>query len=151
MAVGVNNAGAKWINGVEKFAPRNYCRKIGLSQVMVMNSIADLRRIYEEELGQGPFPTGECASAGITGTLHGNLIVYLADIAGLASRGEQLPLIPEPERGKFRRIASTGLFDKYPQLRSKVSPRSTPKLHALVAATERARLIILEALNDRWR
>jgi len=114
---------------------------------MVMNSIADLRRIYDEELGRGPFPTSECVAAGITGALHGNLILYLADIAALASRGEQLPAISEPEKSTFRQLASTGLFDRYPQLRSKISSSKTPKLNALVAATERARLIIVDALN----
>jgi hypothetical protein len=55
-----------------------------------------LRKIYDEELGKGPFPTKECASAGIGGALHGNLILYFADIPGLASCGKRLRLVSEP-------------------------------------------------------
>ena len=43
-----------------------------------------LREIYEKKLSSAPFPTAECSAAHITGNLHGELIVYLAGIAGLA-------------------------------------------------------------------
>ena len=50
----------------------------------------NLRRIYAEELANAPFPTEECRAADIDAEAHGTLTLYLADIAGLASRGERL-------------------------------------------------------------
>ena len=111
-------------------------------------SLRDLRRMYEEELTKGPFPTEECAHARIGGVAHGALILYLADIAGLASRGENLRKIAEPERSKFRKMASRSLYEVCPKLERMISPERTPKLHALVEATENARLVILQELSS---
>ncbi len=108
-----------------------------------------LRRLYDETLAKGPFPAIECGQAEISGKLHLELILFLADIAGLASRGEQgLASLSERERDKFRDIASRSIFGRLPEMRERITPQATPKLHALLEATERARLLILESLNS---
>ena len=107
-----------------------------------------LRRLYEEELARGPFPTKECRDAHIRGKLHGELVVYLADIAGLASRGEKgLASLSAQEKARFRHLASRSLFERCAEMRDKISPNATPKLYALVEATERARFSILEVIT----
>jgi hypothetical protein len=108
-----------------------------------------LRRLYDETLAKGPFPTIECGQAQISGKLHGELILYLADLAGLASRGDQgLASLSEREKDKFRDLASRSIFERLPEMREKVTPQTTPRLHALLETTEQARLLILEALNS---
>lgn len=108
-----------------------------------------LIRVYDDVLAKGPFPTGECAAARIDGKLHGELIIYLADIAGLASRGhERLASLSEQEKTKFRGLASTSLYEKLPGLQQKITLSTTPKLHVLIESTERARLLILRILDS---
>src|SRR5450432_237972 len=108
-----------------------------------------LRRLYDVTLGKGPFPTIECGQAQISGKLHLELTLYLADIAGLASRGDQgLASLSEREKDKFRGLASRSIFGRLPEIRAKITPQATPKLHALLDATEQARLLILETLNS---
>jgi hypothetical protein len=108
-----------------------------------------LRLLYDDSLTKGPFPAVECGQAQISGNLHGDLILYLADIAGLASWGDQgLSSLSEREREKFRDIASRSILVRLPELRERITPQATPKLHALLEATERARLLILETLNS---
>jgi hypothetical protein len=108
-----------------------------------------LRRLYDETLAKGPFLAIECGQAQIRGKLHGELILYLADIAGLASRGDQgLASLSEREKDKFRDLASRSIFGRLPEMRAKITPQATPKLQALLDATEQARLLILEALNS---
>jgi hypothetical protein len=64
------------------------------------------RRVYDEKLAKNPFPSVECGQAPITGKLHGALILYLADIAGLASRGEQgQAAVSDQEKRRFRELA----------------------------------------------
>jgi hypothetical protein len=114
-----------------------------------MDSSDPLKKLYNEVLAKGPFPTQECAQAFITGAAHGALILYLADIAGLASRGEQgLTSLPEPERAKFRKLASRGVSTRAEEAATRITPQTTPKLHAIIAATEQARLLILKALES---
>jgi hypothetical protein len=112
-----------------------------------MKETRDLRAIYDERLGKGPFPTDECEAARIGGALHGNLILYLANIAGLACRGTGLATLPQTEKQAFLRTVDGSLFDKHPDLRRKITLKHTPKLYALVQATEEARVIILDALR----
>lgn len=112
-----------------------------------MTDIQKLRHIYDEELARGPFPSGECSAARIAGKMHGELTLYLADIAGLASRDEQLVSLVEPQKSRFRRLASQSLHERCPALRGKITPGRTPKLRALIDATERARQIIVQALS----
>jgi|ERR1035438_3238369 hypothetical protein len=65
-----------------------------------------LREIYLQKLGVGPFPTSECAAARTKGGLHGDLVMYLANIAGIASRRVKLTTLEEPRRLEFQ-----GTFD----------------------------------------
>jgi hypothetical protein len=111
-----------------------------------MSDLRSLQQLYREELGRGPFPTQECREAKITGKLQGELIAYLGNIAGLASRGDRLLRLSDSEKEKYSALATRSLFDKYPRLRSKLTATTTPKLYALVEATEKARLMIVEAL-----
>ncbi len=107
----------------------------------------DLRRIHDEELAVGPFPSDECAAAHITGELHGHLTLYLSDIAGLASRGKRLALVAEPEKSAFLRLALRNLYSRCPGLLGKITAARTPRLYALVDATEQARQLIVEVLS----
>jgi hypothetical protein len=110
-----------------------------------------LRQLYDEILARDSFPAIECGQAQIDGRLHGELILYLADIAGLASRGEQgLASLSGQEKSKFRNFASRGIFKRMPEMQGRITPQATPRLHDLVEATERARLLILDALNRSW-
>jgi hypothetical protein len=112
-----------------------------------MTDIQKLRRIYDEELACDPFPSAECSVARITGKSHGELTLYLADIAGLASRGEQLTSLAEPQKSSFRQLASQSLYERCPALRGKIRPARTPKLQALIDATEQARQVIVQTLS----
>jgi hypothetical protein len=107
-----------------------------------------LKQLYDEVLGKGPFPTEECAQARITLAAHGELILYLADIAGLASRGEHgLAVLSENEKESFRQLASKSIWTRLPDVQERITADATPKLHALVNSSERARLLILDALR----
>jgi hypothetical protein len=114
-----------------------------------MDSSDRLKQLYNEVLAKGPFPTQECRLARITAAAHGGLILYLADIAGLASRGEQgLAALSESDRAKFRRLASSGISTRVPEVATRITPQATPELHALIEGTEKARLLILKALES---
>jgi hypothetical protein len=109
-----------------------------------------LKQLYNEVLAKGPFPTEECGYARITAAAHGELILYLADIAGLASRGEQgLAALSESDRAKFRKPASSSISTRVPEFTTRITSQATPELHALIDATEQARLFILKALESR--
>src|SRR5580698_3075022 len=109
-----------------------------------------LRQLYNEILAKGPFPTEECGQARITSAAHGALILYLADIAGLASRGEQgLAALPESDKAKFRKLASRDVSVRVAEAGTRITPEATPKLHALIEATEQARLLVLRALEPQ--
>jgi len=115
-----------------------------------MNDSYQLKRLYSDLLAKGPFPSEECGQARITGAAHGELILYLADIAGLASRGEQgLAAMSESDRAKFRKLAASGISLRVPDAAKLITPHATPRLHALIEATEQARLLILKALEPR--
>ena len=108
----------------------------------------DLRQMYDDVLGKAPCPTAESYLADIDGKAHGILVVWLADVAGLASRGgDGLRKSSEADKTKFRKIASRSLLERCTQLKGKISPASTPLLNALVEATECARILILQALS----
>jgi hypothetical protein len=110
-----------------------------------------LKQLYNDVLAKGPFPTRECAQARIAFAAHGELVLYLADIAGLASRGEQgLATLSEHEKESFRELASRSISTRLPEVRQQITPDATPKLHALIEASERARILILEALHPQF-
>lgn len=109
-----------------------------------------LKQLYNEVLAKGPFPLEECGLAQVTGATHGELILYLADIAGLASRGEQgLAALSESDRTKFRKLAASGISIRVPDATRRITPHTTPKLHALIEATEQARFLILKTLESQ--
>jgi hypothetical protein len=115
-----------------------------------MNDSYQLKQLYSALLSKGPFPLEECGQARITGAAHGELILYLADIAGLASRGEQgLAAMSESDRAKFRKLAASGISIRVPDAAKLITPHATPKLHALIEATEQARLLILKTLESQ--
>ena len=114
-----------------------------------MNVLATLRQIYETKLSKGPFPTKECADAGITYRLHGELLVFFADIAGIASHGERLESIGESRRREFQRLVERSFWERWPDARVKITPESTPELYELMEDTEMARLMIRDCLNGR--
>jgi hypothetical protein len=110
-----------------------------------------LKQLYNDVIAKGPFPTEECGQARISAAEHGELILYLADVAGLASRGELgLASLSKPEKEKFRELVSRSISTRLPQVRERVTPDATPKLHALIEATEQARLLILDALQPQF-
>jgi hypothetical protein len=109
-----------------------------------------LKRVYDEVLAKGPFPSKECAQVQITGRVHGELVLYLADIAGLASRGERgLAALSESDRAKFRKLASSDISTRLPDVATRINPQATPELHALIAGAEQARALILKALESQ--
>ena len=126
---------------------RGFHRGVRRSILDSVNDKSELRTIFERELSGSKFPTEECTYAGIDGVAHGEVILYLSDIAGLASRGQSLLRVVEPERSRFREIASRNLYERCPQLLGKIGAETTPSLYRLVAATERAREIILKTLS----
>ena len=112
-----------------------------------MNDLKRLREIYERQLSAGPFPSADCAVAGISGSLHGNLVIYLADIAGIASRGEGLAELEGSTRESFKQLVAKSLWEKYPECQHTITSLVTPRLYALICATEEARLLIVNALT----
>ena len=114
-----------------------------------MDASDRLKELYNDALAKGPFPTEECGR-GITAVVHGELILYLADIAGLASRGEHgLVALSESDKAKFQKLASRGISTRVPGVAMRIDAQGAPELHALIAATERARLLILKALESQ--
>ncbi len=112
-----------------------------------VNDLQTLREIYDRQLCNGPFPNTDCQVAGINGRLHGNLVIYLADIAGIASRGEGLAKLDASTRESFKQIVATGFWEKYPECKSRITPLVTPRLHELICATEEARRLIVNVLT----
>ena len=113
-----------------------------------MDHLDRLKKLYDEVLGKAPFPTEECGRARITGAEHCELILYLADIAGLTSRGEKgLAALPEGEKAHWRKLALRSISMRLPAVQNRIIAGTTPKLHALTDATERARILILDALR----
>jgi hypothetical protein len=99
------------------------------------------------QLSAGPFPTKDCATAGFDLALHGDLIVYLANIAGIASRGEGLKELDGPTRASLRTTVAKGWWEKYPKTTARVNVLTTPRLYQLISATEEVRLLILSELS----
>lgn len=112
-----------------------------------MSVLTRLREIYYQQLSVAPFPNEECAIAGISGALHGNMILYLADIAGIASRGEELLRLEQATTQSYRVTIETGFWEKYPECQSRITAVTTPNLYRLISATEEARLLIKGVLT----
>jgi hypothetical protein len=94
-----------------------------------------------------PLPIG-----GVLGGSHHGQIARGVDTIScrhrsLASRGEQLTSLAEPQKSSFRQLASQSLYERCPALRGKIRPARTPKLQALIDATEQARQVIVQTLS----
>jgi hypothetical protein len=112
-----------------------------------VSDLKKLREIYDRQLSVGPFPTAECAVARIAGNLHADLVLYLADIAGLASRGEGLAELDQSTRHSFKHVVAKSFLEKYPECKERITAVDTPKLYQLISTTEQARLLIAGALS----
>jgi hypothetical protein len=75
------------------------------------------------------------------------LVIYLADIAGIASRGEGLAELDASTRESFKPIVANSFWEKYPECKARITPLITPRLHEFICATEEARLLIVNALT----
>jgi len=104
--------------------------------------------MYTQKLGVGPFPTNDCAVARITGELHGELVIYLANIAGIASHGANLATLEAPRKLEFRRLVARSFSERFPQAKQKITPEKAPMLFRLMADTDEARLLIKEYFDS---
>ena len=111
------------------------------------HDLVRLREIYLQKLSGGPFPTNECAAARITGSLHGGLVVYLADIAGIASHGVKMATLEEPRKLEFQKLVARSFWERYPGAIRKITLAKTPLLFQRLADTEEARRLIKEYLD----
>jgi hypothetical protein len=107
-------------------------------------TLVKLRAMYMQKLRIGPFPTQECSLSGITGKLHGALMMYLADVAGIASHGVKLASLEDTRRTSFQKAVAGSFWDRYPDARRRITIEKTPVLFRLMANTEEARLLIKE-------
>jgi hypothetical protein len=112
-----------------------------------MNDLQKLRELFLQQLSRGPFPTNDCARANFDLDIHGDLVIYLANIAGIASRGQRLKEVDVPTRASFRASTAAGWWEKHPETTAAVNALTTPRLYELISASEEARLIILKELN----
>jgi hypothetical protein len=107
-----------------------------------------LRTLYEDKLKSGPYPTSEVTPARFPEPAPGNLHMYLADIAGIASHGEKLLGLEGIRRDQFRTAVAESFAERWPQISQQISPNETPKLHRLMDDTEEARILIKKVLGD---
>lgn len=112
---------------------------------------AHLRRLYDEVLGIGTFPTGECRAIRMSDSEHLDLVMWLADIAGIASHGEGLFSLTHARRDEFLRMSSASFLKQHPRLVSRIQAEKTPRLLSLIQATEEARVLIEEFLHSTDR
>jgi hypothetical protein len=111
-------------------------------------NLVRLHEIYLQKLGVGPFPTNECAAARITGSLRGGLVVYLSDIAGIASHGVKMATLEEPRKLEFQKLVARSFWERYPDAIRKISLEKTPVLFQRLEDTEEARLLIKAYFDD---
>ena len=114
---------------------------------MKVNTLATLREMYETRLGKVPFPTRDCAIAGITDGVHGALVMFLADIAGIASHGQRLAAVTEERKHEFLRLTAKGFWERWPEHQARVTLEGTPDLYQLMADSEEARSLIRSYLD----
>lgn len=116
--------------------------------------LQQLAELYDKQLNAGPFPLEEARKVGRGRhypDFHAALIHYLAGVAGIASHGKRLSRITPERRQEFQGIAAQSFFARYPQfsyIEERMRTQDVPALRALLEATERARLLIVEALAD---
>jgi hypothetical protein len=104
--------------------------------------------LYEEKLGRGPYRTSEVTPERFPEPAPGTLLLYLADLAGMASHGEKLLGLEGLRREQFRKAVAESFAEKWPQISQQISPYETPKLHRLMDGTDEARILIKKVLRD---
>jgi hypothetical protein len=102
-----------------------------------------LHEMYETKLGKGPFPLADCHAAKLDDREHGIVTLFLADVAGIASRGRRLASISEPEKTRFREFVARSFQQQWPETSAKITPERSPTLFHLMKDTDEARLLIV--------
>jgi hypothetical protein len=107
-----------------------------------------LRKLYEEKLKPGPYPTSEVGVMGLTDSESCYLLMYLADVAGIASHGVKLLALEVSRRKEFLRVADGSLATQWPMIAQHISASETPRMHLLASDTEEARVLIKRVLGE---
>lgn len=107
-----------------------------------------LRTLYEEKLKPGPYPTSEVTSERFPEPAPGTLLMYLADVAGIASHGEKLIGLAGIRREQFRKVTAESFAERWPQISQQISANETPKVRRLMDDTEEAPVLIKKVLRD---
>lgn len=108
----------------------------------------DCGRCTRKRLGRGPYPTSEVTRKRFPEPVPGTLLIYFADIAGIASHGEKLLDLEPLRRAQFRKIVAESFAEKWPQISRQITANETPRLRQLMDDTEEARLLIRKVLED---
>jgi hypothetical protein len=111
-----------------------------------LDTLNQLREIYERKLGKGPFPLADCVAVRLTDREHGIVTMFLADIAGVASHGRRLASITEARKTKFRELVARSFEERWPDTSTKITPERSPTLFCLMTDTDHARLLIMRYL-----
>lgn len=107
-----------------------------------------LRRMYEEKLKAGPYPTSEVTPQRFPEPAPGIILMYLADVAGIASHGEKLLSLESKRRDQFREVVAESFKDKFPDISQRITLGETPKLCRFIDDTENACVLIRKVLAD---
>ena len=75
-------------------------------------------------------------------------MLYLDDIAGIASHGVKLATLEEPRKLEFQKLVARSFSERYPGAIRKITLKKTPVLLQLLADTEEARLLIKAYFDD---
>jgi hypothetical protein len=107
-----------------------------------------LESLYRDSLGRGRYPTSEVTPEAFPEPAPTTLLLYLADIAGMASQGEKLRSLETVRRRQFKEIVAQSFAEKWPLISQQITPEETPELHRLMNGTEEARVLIKTILGD---
>lgn len=107
-----------------------------------------LRIMYDLKLWPGPYPTSEVTPQLFPEPEPSIILMYLADIAGIASHGEKLLNLKAARHDEFQRLVAQSFADQWPSISQKITKSATPVLHQLMNDTEDARKLIKEVLVD---
>jgi len=104
--------------------------------------------MYEVKLGRGPYPTSEVTRKRFPEPAPSIILMYLADVAGIASHGEKLMALETTRRDHFRKIVECSFAEKWPKISRQISMNDPPMLCRLMTDTEEARVLIKKVLAD---
>ena len=116
-----------------------------------MDALDRLRELYVTKLGKGPFPNADCSAARLNDREHGILVLYLADIAGIASHGRRLASISADRHAEFEKIAGRSFEERWPNTSAKITLERSPTLFRLMKDTEETRQLIMRFLAAESR